>query len=177
MIRALSNLERDGEVITVSEKIVIFKDTYPLIDILSFEDRGKILTACYIRSISPDDKKALDEVLSGLDKYGLAIWKQMQDKIDYQIEHDKEISEKRSEAGKKAHDKKQLSANAGNSKQVSAPCTTYTNTYTNTNTKQEAHAIGTNGKPFRIDEYGKRRWWDTGDLVPENYVWKDGDKN
>lgn len=177
MIRALSNSEKDGEVITVSERIPIFKDAYPLIDILSMEDRGRIFTACFIYSINPDDKEALDNVLSGLDKTSLAIWKQMKEKIDYQRAHDKDISEKRSMAGKKSRNKEHLLTNANKSQQLLTPCNTNTNTYTDTNTKQEAHAIGMNRKPFKIDEHGKRRWWDTGELVPDDYVWKDGDNN
>lgn len=152
----------------MNAKVTFFTDCFSLIDILSMEDRGKIFTAGFLYTIHEEDADAeIDDLLKDSDRYTLAIWKQVKQKMKFNLDREKEISQKRKDAGRKggqqkeanASKRKQMLANASKSKQDLANCITNTNTIHN-NTKNKRKIIN--------DEFGFPIYEDTRERVTEH---------
>lgn len=148
----------------MNAKVTFFTDCFSLIDILSMEDRGKIFTAGFLYTMQEEDAtEEINDLLKDSDRYTVAIWKQIKEKLKFNLDREKEISQKRRDAGRKggeanAGKRKQIEANARFAKQGLAPCITNTNIHDNTK----------NNRKIINDEFGFPIYEDTRERVTEH---------
>ena len=175
----------------MGEKIILYKDQSSLISQLTDEEAGLLLKAIYDYSIN--DGNNADELqpsyFSNADRLLIGVWGQIKEKLDYNNRREKEISEIQSQNSRKRWKKAKTNQHNASHRipskavesngipSVTDDSLTNTYTYTSTNNNNKPHTIGRNGKPYRRAEDGTRFFWDTGEIVPEDYIWESGDSH
>ena len=148
----------------MSEKIVLYMDQRSLVKSLTKDEAGLLLYAIFDYSAGVDEEEIIAEYFQNSDRMLSAVWGQVKEKLDYNKRKEAEFSKKQREKAM-CRWKKDLprDADASHGKPRDASgCHTYT--YTETITK---HSIGKNGKPYRTEADGTRRYWDDNSVVEE----------
>ena len=151
----------------MSEKIVLYMDQRSLVKRLTKQEAGLLLCAIFDYSAGIEEEQIMSDYFADADRMLSAVWGQVKDKLEYNKRKEAEYSQKQREKAMSRW-KKDVPRDADvchGKPQDTSGCHTYT--YTETITK---HSIGRNGKTYRTEADGTKRYWDDNSVVEEGDV-------
>lgn len=171
----------------MGEKITFYKDQWSFVQELSNEEAGMLLKAAFEYSLGVSSETIMETYLQNCDRFLMSAWHQTKEKLDFNMKKELERSQKAQMANKVRWDKIRASKesdcfgrNPNASERINRDSIAFERTGEDPNadlsiptnnilhtTNNKKHAVGKNGKTFRILDDGVAYHWDDNSPVKD----------